>query len=197
MEWTLLTQEQYLTTLWSGGTTTQMAIAPEGAVYADRDFLWRFSSARVELEHSDFTALPDYVRLISVLDGQLDLKIDQGERYLLDPLTVSSFDGGVPVESWGQCVDFNLMLRKGQASGSAQSLKLAAGTTAWTPAVPAPKPYPNCTLAIYCVAGDVAVEGVAAQAGQFLLCRQADDSKALELVSKSGAALMISVIYTK
>ena len=52
MEWTLLTQDQYLTTLWSGGTTTQMAIAPEGAVYADRDFLWRFSSAKVELEHS-------------------------------------------------------------------------------------------------------------------------------------------------
>ena len=50
-------------------------IAPEGAVYADRDFLWRFSSAGVELEHSDFTALPDYVRLISVLDGQLELKI--------------------------------------------------------------------------------------------------------------------------
>jgi len=196
MEWTLLTQEEYLTTLWSGGTTTQMAIAPEGAVYADRDFLWRFSSARVELEHSDFTALPDYNRLISILDGQLDMKIDQGERFKLDPLTICSFDGGVPVESWGQCTDFNLMLRKGKAAGSTQSLKLSAGTAVWTPAVPAPKPYPNCTLAIYCVTGDVAVEGVAAQAGQFLLCRKADDSKALELVSKTGAELMVSVIYT-
>ena len=196
MEWTRLTQEQYLTTLWSGGTTTQMAIAPEGAVYADRDFLWRFSSARVELEHSDFTALPDYNRLISILDGQLDMKIDQGERFKLDPLTICSFDGGVPVESWGQCTDFNLMLRKGKAAGSAQSLKLSAGTAVWTPAVPAPKPYPNCTLAIYCVNGDVEVEGVTAQAGQFLLCRKADDSKALELVSKTGAELMVSVIYT-
>ena len=196
MEWTLLTQEDYLTTLWSGGTTTQMAIAPEGAVYADRDFLWRFSSARVELEYSNFTALPDYNRLISVLDGDLDMKIDQDERFKLAPLTVCSFDGGVPVESWGQCTDFNLMLRKGQASGSAQSLKLAAGTTVWTPAVPAPKAYPNCTLAIYCVSGDVAVDGTAAQAGQFLLCRKADDSKMLELVSKAGAELMISVIYT-
>lgn len=196
MEWTLLTQEEYLTTLWSGGTTTQMAIAPEGAVYADRDFLWRFSSARVELEYSNFTALPDYNRLISILSGELDMKIDQGERFKLDPLTICSFDGGVPVESWGQCTDFNLMLRKGKAAGSAQSLKLSAGTAVWTPAVPAPKPYPNCTLAIYCVTGDVAVEGVAAQAGQFLLCRKADDSKALELVSKAGAELMISVIYT-
>ena len=196
MEWTLLTQEEYLTTLWSGGTTTQMAIAPEGAVYADRDFLWRFSSARVELEYSNFTALPDYNRLISILSGELDMKIDQGERFKLDPLTICSFDGGVPVESWGQCTDFNLMLRKGKAAGSTQSLKLSAGTAVWTPAVPAPKPYPNCTLAIYCVTGDVEVEGVAAQAGQFLLCRKADDSKALELVSKTGAELMVSVIYT-
>ena len=47
MKWELITQEQYVTTLWSGGTTTQLAIAPEGAVYADRDFLWRLSSAKV------------------------------------------------------------------------------------------------------------------------------------------------------
>lgn len=39
MEWKLLTQADQVTTTWSGGTTTQLAIAPEGAVYADRDFL--------------------------------------------------------------------------------------------------------------------------------------------------------------
>ena len=50
MEWKLLTKEDYVTTTWSGGTTTQLAIAPEGAVYADREFLWRLSSAGVELE---------------------------------------------------------------------------------------------------------------------------------------------------
>ena len=197
MEWTRLTQEQYLTTLWSGGTTTQMAIAPEGAVYADRDFLWRFSSARVELEHSDFTALPDYNRLISVLDGQLDMKIDQGDRFKLAPLTVCSFDGGVSVESWGQCTDYNLMLRKGKAQGSAQSLVLEAGAAlSWTAAVPAPQDYPNCTVAIYCVSGDVTVDGVQAQAGQFLLCRQADATAFVKLATETGAALMIAVSHT-
>lgn len=49
MEWKLLTQENYVTTLWSGGTTTQLAIAPEGAVYADRDFLWRFSLSLIHI----------------------------------------------------------------------------------------------------------------------------------------------------
>ena len=102
MEWRHFTRAQYVTTDWSGGTTTQLAIAPEEAVYAERDFLWRLSSAQVELEHSDFTPLPDYNRLISVLKGELELKIGQGERGALEVCTVRGFDGGVPVESWGR-----------------------------------------------------------------------------------------------
>ena len=58
-----LTPADFVTSTWSGGTTTQLAIAPEGAVYAERSFLWRVSSATVELETSDFTPLPDYNRL--------------------------------------------------------------------------------------------------------------------------------------
>ena len=30
MEWRHFTRAQYITTAWSGGTTTQLAIAPEG-----------------------------------------------------------------------------------------------------------------------------------------------------------------------
>ena len=43
-----LTPSDYITTKWSGGLTTQLGIAPASAVYADRDFLWRLSSATVE-----------------------------------------------------------------------------------------------------------------------------------------------------
>ena len=31
---------------------------PQGALYADRDFLWRLSSATVDLDESDFTPSP-------------------------------------------------------------------------------------------------------------------------------------------
>ena len=44
MTLTLLTPADYVTTAWSGGTTTQLAIAPKGALYAERSFLWRVSS---------------------------------------------------------------------------------------------------------------------------------------------------------
>lgn len=43
-----MTQDDYAVSRWSGGTTTQLAIFPPGASYADRDFLWRVSSAAVE-----------------------------------------------------------------------------------------------------------------------------------------------------
>ena len=50
-----LTQKDYVVSQWSGGTTTQIAIAPQGAQYGDRTFLWRLSSATVDLDASDFT----------------------------------------------------------------------------------------------------------------------------------------------
>ena len=54
---------------WSGGTTTELSIAPENGNYQSRDFLWRLSSATVELEESTFTSLPDFDRIILTLEG--------------------------------------------------------------------------------------------------------------------------------
>lgn len=199
MEWKLLTKEDYVTTTWSGGTTTQLAIAPEGAVYADRDFLWRLSSAGVELEHSDFTPLPDYNRLISVLHGELEMKIGDGARFGLEPFTLRSFDGGVPVESWGKCTDYNLMVRKDKCQGIAQSVALSDGATCrWTAPLAAPQEGTACTLALYCVQGGVSLPqaGVEAKEGQLLLCRQADES-AVELRAHGDTVVMAAVIYTR
>ena len=69
----LLHKKDHKTTEWSGGLTTELSIAPEGSVYADRDFMWRLSSATVELEESDFTSLPDYDRIIMTLKGDISL----------------------------------------------------------------------------------------------------------------------------
>ena len=99
MDWKLLTKADYVTTSWSGGTTTQLAIAPEGAVYADRDFLWRLSSATVELDHSDFTPLPDYNRFLAILDGEIKLKIDASEPFPMATGRVEEFDCVMPLES--------------------------------------------------------------------------------------------------
>ena len=49
--------------------TTELSIAPENGNYQSRDFLWRLSSATVELEESTFTSLPDFDRIILTLEG--------------------------------------------------------------------------------------------------------------------------------
>ena len=167
MEWKLLTREDYATTNWSGGTTTQLSIAPKGAVYADRDFLWRLSSATVELDHSDFTPLPDYNRFLSVLEGEIQLKIDADEPVPVSPGKVVAFDGGVPVESWGQCVDFNLMVRKGKGEGCVVELRREEDfEETVTPGAG------NRSLAVYCVSGSASLPrfGLEVQSGQTLLC---------------------------
>ena len=53
-----LTAADFRTSAWSGGTTTELFLYPEGGSYAARDFLFRISSATVDLEESDFQRCP-------------------------------------------------------------------------------------------------------------------------------------------
>ena len=124
MRLTHLTSQDYVVSHWSGGKTIQVAIAPKGAVYADRDFLWRVSSATADLDESDYTPLPDYQRWLSVFDQPIRLQHDGGEIITLAPYGIHCFDGGAATHSWGRCVDFNLMLRKGKAEGDLQALSV-------------------------------------------------------------------------
>ena len=107
----------YSTSAWSGGATTEIQIMPEGSRYADRDFLWRLSSATVEVEESTFTALPDYDRLIMMLEGEMDLCHNNGPWIHLAEFVPHAFDGGDETLSRGRVTDFNLMLRKGKSRG--------------------------------------------------------------------------------
>ncbi len=147
-----LTQADYTVTRWSGGTTTQIAIAPSGASYNDRDFLWRISSAVVEDERSTFTHLPDYQRWLLLLEGSLRLSHDGGTPFRLEPYKAHEFDGGADTESVGFCRDFNLMLRKGKCSGTLRPLCFSdAGMRVLR--FQMPDAWPHQILLIYCAEG--------------------------------------------
>ena len=120
-----MTPADYVVSRWSGGTTCQIAIAPCGALYTARDFLWRVSAASVEQEEAEYTALPDYERLLSVTRGKAQLQCAQREAFVLGPDEIYRFDGAERVCSRGFYSDFNLMLHKGQCSGSLQAFRLA------------------------------------------------------------------------
>ena len=145
-----LTKNEYAVSAWSGGTTTQLAIFPPEAKYAERDFLWRVSSAAVALEESDFTALPDYDRLIATLQGEIVLTHNGGAPLRLRPFEVHAFSGADATHSRGRCTDFNLMLRRGRATGSMEALRLTDRP------VSLPSPSKGEWLLLYCVEGAAA-----------------------------------------
>ena len=105
----ILTAKDFKTTNWSGGTTTQLFIYPPTADYAKRDFNFRLSSARVEVEKSDFTALSGVSRKIMVLDGMITINHENHYTKTLNKFDSDAFEGDWKTSAEGTCTDFNLM----------------------------------------------------------------------------------------
>lgn len=107
-----LKAEDFVTSRWSGGTTTQLLIWPEGSDYARREFSVRISSAAVELEESDFTPLEGVERYITPLSGRFTLTHPGQPPVEMGPLDAPyCFSGETPTHCAGTATDFNLMLK--------------------------------------------------------------------------------------
>ena len=107
-------EENYKRSKWSGGNTRELAIYPEKAEYLDRDFLWRLSSADSDLEESSFTKLPDYDRILMVLEGSVVLAHGAERTASLSAYEYDAFDGAIKTKCFGKLIkDYNLIYRKG------------------------------------------------------------------------------------
>ncbi|MDO5689836.1 MAG: HutD family protein [Tissierellia bacterium] len=96
------------TTDWSGGTTSEILILPEGASASKRDFQLRISTATCELEESVFSDYSGFTRFIAPIDGTLDLSVN-GESVHLQPFEVFRFRGSDKVIGHSQVRDYNLI----------------------------------------------------------------------------------------
>jgi environmental stress-induced protein Ves len=111
-----LATSDYPVSRWSGGTTAEILILPEGSRYADRNFDLRLSTATLETdEPTPFTGLPGYDRILVAL-SELRLEVE-GEERNLRPGESLSFRGEERVSSLSKGVDFNLMTRRGFQAG--------------------------------------------------------------------------------
>jgi environmental stress-induced protein Ves len=107
-----LTAGDFRTSTWSGGTTTELFLYPENGSYAQREFLFRISSATVDLQESDFTALPGVERYITPLSGSFTLTHPGTAPVELPPLAAPyRFSGEIATHCVGKATDFNLMLK--------------------------------------------------------------------------------------
>lgn len=106
-------ENQYKTSNWSGGTTTELYIYPKDSLYGERNFKWRLSSAKVAVEQSIFTTLSGISRLIMVIEGELLLEHEGHHNVRLKAFEQDSFSGEWITRSFGIVRDFNLMMTKG------------------------------------------------------------------------------------
>lgn len=147
----LLRNNEFLTSKWSGGTTTEIAIYPKDAQYSERNFIWRLSSAKVEIEESTFTSLPGFKRIIMILDGELKLEHVGHHKCTLEPFQQDKFSGSWQTKSYGKVTDFNLMMSE-ECNGDLEPIFINQGEEIeYTIRVKDN----NNTQAIYCVCGQV------------------------------------------
>jgi environmental stress-induced protein Ves len=111
MKTTLLCSDTFATSLWSGGTTTQIFIYPKNAEFKNLDFDFRISTAKVTAAESIFTSLPGVDRKLLVLDGQITLIHDSKPAKSFIKFQMDQFNGGQKTKALGKCTDFNLMTR--------------------------------------------------------------------------------------
>lgn len=140
MKVTHLKKSDYKTSAWSGGTTTQLYIFPEDGDYAQRRFNVRISSAAVDLEESDFTALPGVDRWITPLVGGFTLTHPASRPaqapVVMGPMsTPYNFPGGIDTHCVGKALDFNLMLKdaSGRMEIAVGMAKIEKGLSAFYP----------------------------------------------------------------
>ncbi len=124
-----LTENDYKTSRWSGGTTTELFIWPEGADYGKREFSFRISSAVVELAESDFTPLAGVTRYITPLTGGFTLTHPGKPPVVMGPMAEPyRFSGEEDTHCVGCATDFNLMLK-----GAEGEMTLCCGSAAIRP----------------------------------------------------------------
>ena len=124
MNITVLTSQDYKTSEWSGGSTTQLFISPANTSYAERNFDFRLSSAKVEVAESTFSTLSGVNRKLMLLDGELTVNHSLSRLFIgkthysktLQKYEVDTFNGDWNTTAKGICTDFNLMTTGNQTS---------------------------------------------------------------------------------
>ena len=153
MQIRIIDPETRKTTAWSGGKTEEWYLCPADGSYAERRFLFRISSATVDLPESHFTPLPGVTRYLTPLCEGFFLKINGRQWRFLPGGSVLRFSGDDDVVCRGRGRDLNLMLKG--ARGDMRILE--SGATALTP---------HAFLFLYCPE-ETAVSGTTVPADSF------------------------------
>jgi uncharacterized protein len=110
--------EEFVSSPWKngGGSTAEIAIFPEGSSLNAGDFLWRFSSARIE-QPGPFSLFPGFDRLLVLLEGKELVLNSQDEMVALKKGEFFQFTGEESYSAAlpkGPVVDLGLICRRSE-----------------------------------------------------------------------------------
>lgn len=105
----IFNQQNFLTTKWNGGKTTQLYIFPENGNFKTGEYDFRISTASVEINESTFTLLSNTNRNLMVLKGELKLSHQGKEFSKLFPFDSEKFKGHWNTTSIGKSVNLNVI----------------------------------------------------------------------------------------
>jgi len=199
----IIRKENLTTSRWSGGTTTQLYIYPQSALYAERNFYWRISSAVVEAPESDFTPLPGFLRIIMILDGELHLMHSGQHECYLKPFQQDTFMGDWQTKSRGIVTDFNLMLNQ-KCKGSLTAIALSPREEKITPLCndfPASSGLEKLTDVFYLCSGSVEIilsgEVNILNKGDLLLIERAELAETMQVIFKNRLDSAAEIVQAK
>lgn len=113
MKYKVIKEEDQKISEWSGGTTKEIYIYPEDSSYKERNFLFRVSSATVDVEKSEFTKLNGVNRILMAVSAPIKLCHKGHYDVELKKFEQDTFSGSWDTESYGKAADFNLMMKDG------------------------------------------------------------------------------------
>ena len=117
MKITKIAKADLLGSEWDGGKTYEYFIYPPQANYAERNFMFRISSASIDKVPSQFTRFENYKRYLVMLDNSLEI-IRNGSKERYEKHELFTFDSNDTITSSSVGNDFNLMVSKNDFSSN-------------------------------------------------------------------------------
>lgn len=111
MKITKIAKADLMANEWDGGKTYEYFIYPPQTNYAERNFLFRISSASIDKVPSQFTRFENYKRYLVMLDNSLEI-IRNGSTERYEKHELFTFDSNDTITSSSVGNDFNLMVQK-------------------------------------------------------------------------------------
>lgn len=183
MKLDFLPSEKQESSKWSGGSTTQLFIFPPEASVAEKNFIFRISTAKVEAEESEFTTYPGYKRILMVLEGTLDIHHAGHHSKKLGAFDTDEFLGNWKTNAIGKVRDFNIIYAEDKQA-SLDKKEMSAGEIHLLSFADS-----NFTC-VYVVSGAVEIEGAVMKAGDFLKAENALIENVIRIKATEDALLL-------